>query len=56
MRKAPSATPKATPTATARRRPKAGMVPPDMSWALSATAISAGSAMVVVKPIAAANK
>ena len=55
MRKQPSATPAATPTATARRRPQACTAPPETSSAFSATAISEGSATVVAKPIAAAN-
>ena len=55
MRKLPSATPAATPTATAMRRPQGLRAPPETSRALSATAINAGSAMVVAKPIAAAK-
>ena len=41
--------------ATAKRRPLTVMVPPDTWLALIDTAIRAGSATVVAKPIAAAN-
>lgn len=43
----------ATPIATAIRRPQALIVPPETSSAFNATAIRAGSAMVVAKPMAA---
>ena len=51
MRKHPRATPTATPRATAMRKPWAPTVPPETSSALSATAMSEGSAMVVAKPM-----
>jgi len=55
MRNVPIATPMATPTATARRSPQGLSAPPETSCALIATAINAGSARVVAKPIAAAK-
>ena len=56
IRNAPRATPAATPTATATRKPGALTDPPEISSALSETAISAGSATVVAKPMAAAKR
>ena len=55
IRKVPSATPTATPIATANLSPRTVMVPPDTWWALIATAMSAGSATVVEKPMAPAK-
>jgi hypothetical protein len=55
MRNVPSPMPAATPIATAMRRPQVVIVPPDTCCALSATAMSDGSATVVAKPIAAPN-
>ncbi len=55
MRKVPKETPNATPTATASRRPQAFNAWPETAWAFIETAMSAGSATVVAKPIAAAK-
>ena len=55
MRKVPSVAPTETPIATAIRNPQGLMVPPETEPALSATAIRAGSAMVVPRPMAAAK-
>ena len=55
MRTLPSPTPTATPTATAILRPQGLIVPPETVPAFWATAMSDGSAMVVPKPMAAAN-
>ena len=56
MRKHPSDTPMATPTATAIRSPQALTARPETSSAFSATAMSDGSATVVAKPMAAAKR
>ncbi len=55
IRKQPRLTPTAAPIATATRRPQTLMAPPEVSLAFIATASSAGSAIVVAKPIANAN-
>ncbi len=47
--------PTATPNATAARSPHTETEPPETSRALMATASNEGSAMVVVKPMAAAK-
>ena len=56
MRRHPSVMPVAAPTATAARSPQGLMAPPETWLAFRATAISAGSAMVVAKPSEAPNR
>ncbi len=56
IRKVPTARLIATPTATASRSPQGPTVPLETAPALIETAISAGSATVVEKPIAAAKR
>ena len=53
MRRQPNATPRATPSATAKRNPHAPTAPPETCCAFNATAMSEGSATVVAKPMAA---
>ena len=48
--------PMATPIATDIRKPQIPIAPPDTSFALIATAISDGSAIVVLAPIAKAKR